>query len=403
MNSPSGRQAANPGVAASRILAITALGNFASSLFMRAVDPMIPQIALDLQRDPATVALLSTAFALPYAALQPVLGPLADMIGKTRLMTACIALLVVNAFIGAAAPNFDILLATRIGTGVAAGGIFPTSLAIAGDLVPVHRRQVAMSRLLAAGMLGNLLGTPIAGIVGDLLGWRSVIAIIGLMCMAIFVTALVGLRGAEIKNASVIDFGAAARGYRTIFANPLAKYCFGAVLLEGIFMMGIFPYVALLQRAGGETRAAIAGVVIAGFAIGGVIYSLLVSRLLARLGERGLMLVGAGFMACALLSMSLRAAWPVEAALFVVLGAGFYMFHGVVQIYATELAPASRGSAASLHSGSFTLGMAIGPIYFGLGLAHMGLTATLVLSSAVIILVGYVCAAKLRRQRADRQ
>ena len=55
-------------------------------------------------------------------------------------------------------------MTSRIATGVAAGGIFPVALAVAGDLVPIHQRQVAISRLLAAGMLGNLLGIPMAGI-----------------------------------------------------------------------------------------------------------------------------------------------------------------------------------------------------------------------------------------------
>ena len=80
----------------------------------------------------------------------------------------------------------------------------------------------------------------------------------------------------------------------------------------------------------------------AGFALGGVIYSLLVSRLLLWLGERGLILTGAGFMGLALLAISLRAPWPVEMAEFLILGCGFYMMHGVIQIYATELAPAAR-------------------------------------------------------------
>jgi MFS family permease len=74
-----------------RVLTIAAFANFSSSLFMRAIDPLVPQVAIDLSTDPATVALLTTAFALPYALLQPVLGPLADMVGKTRLMTICVA------------------------------------------------------------------------------------------------------------------------------------------------------------------------------------------------------------------------------------------------------------------------------------------------------------------------
>jgi predicted MFS family arabinose efflux permease len=395
MISPSGR--GDLPAAARRVLAITALGNFASSLFMRAIDPMIPQVAADLATAPATVALLTTAFALPYALLQPVLGPLADMIGKTRVMTICLAILVVCGFIGAAAPNFEVLLASRIATGVAAGGIFPTALALAGDLVPINRRQVAISRLLAAGMLGNLLGTPMAGILGDLVGWRSVLLVIGVLCMASFVTAAIGFRGIAPRGG--VDLPGALAGYRTIFKNPQAKFCFGAVLLEGIFMMGIFPYVALLQLANGETRAVIAGVIISGFPLGGVIYSLTVSRLLARIGERGIMLTGAGFMGCAMLAVALRAPWPVEFVLFMFLGCGFYMMHGVIQIYATELAPTARGSAAAIHSGFFCLGLAIGPVYFGFGLAHAGLAPTVAVSAAVIFAVGYVCSKELRRSR----
>ena len=395
---PSGR--GNIAAATRRVLAITALGNFASSLFVRAIDPMIPQVAHDLVTDPATVVLLTTAFALPYAMLQPVLGPLADMIGKTRLMTICLGALVINGFVGAAAPNFQILMASRIATGVAAGGIFPTALAVAGDLVPIHLRQVAFSRLLAAGMLGNLLGIPMAGILGDLVGWRFVLAVVGFLCMATFVAAMIGFRGIAARPGSGFDPAAVVTGYRTIFRNPLAKYCFGAVMIEGVFVMGIFPYVALLLRANGEPRATMAGVVIAGFALGGVIYSASVSRLLPRIGERGLIRVGAAFMGVAMLAVALPAPWPVEMVKFLFLGCGFYMMHGVIQIYATELAPAARGSAAALHSGFFCLGLAIGPVYFGYGLAHAGLVPTAALSATVIFLTGYMCAKTLRRSRA---
>ena len=270
-----------------RVLAIAAFANFTSSLFMRAIDPLIPQVAIDFSTDPATVALLTTAFALPYALLQPVLGPLADMVGKTRLMTICVALLVVNAFAGAAAPNFGFLFATRLATGAAAGGIFPIALALAGDLVPVQQRQVAVSRLLAAGMMGNLLGTPGAGLVGDLLGWRAFLAFIGVLCTLALITSAIGFRHIETKRTG-LDLAAAAKGYSAIFHNPLAKFCFGAVFLEGVFLMGLFPYVAVLQReTGGDTRAAIAGLIIGAFALGGVVYSLSVSRLLTWIGERG--------------------------------------------------------------------------------------------------------------------
>ncbi len=66
------------------VLKIVGLVVFASTLFTRAVDPVIPQIAVDLAIDAKTAALLSTAYTLPYALVQPLLGTLGDYFGKTR-------------------------------------------------------------------------------------------------------------------------------------------------------------------------------------------------------------------------------------------------------------------------------------------------------------------------------
>ena len=46
------------------------------------------------------------------------------------------------------------------------------------------------------------------------------------------------------------------------------------MFFEAIFIQGLFPYVALLLREIGETRASIAGLLIGCFAIGGIVYSL---------------------------------------------------------------------------------------------------------------------------------
>ena len=72
-----------------RVLNLMAFVVFATTLFMRSVDPVIPQIAEGLNVTPTTAAMLSTGFTLPYALIQPVLGALADMFSKTRLIAVC--------------------------------------------------------------------------------------------------------------------------------------------------------------------------------------------------------------------------------------------------------------------------------------------------------------------------
>jgi predicted MFS family arabinose efflux permease len=379
-----------------RTLNLIALVVFASSLFMRSTDPVIPQIASGLSVEPATAALLSTAFTLPYALIQPVLGALADMFSKSRLMLLCLLVLTAAALAAAMAPNFQMLLAARVVAGFAAGGVVPIAFAMVGDNVPFAQRQVAMGRILFAVMTGNLLGASGAGVIGDLLGWRGVFFGTGILGVIVLAAAIPGFRGfAEAPGR--FDLSTLGPNYRAILSNPLAKICFGAVFCEALFMYGVFPYMATMLHAAGETRASIAGVVLAGFGIGGTAYTLLVSVLVTRLGERRLMRAGGIAIGFCLLIIALQVPWPVEFANFVLLGFGFYMLHAVIQIYASELAPAARGSAMALHSFFFFLGQAVGPIVYGIGLSNGHITPVLVVGAAVMVGVGLTCAHWLRR------
>jgi predicted MFS family arabinose efflux permease len=145
-------------------LNLMALVVFATSLFTRSIDPIIPQIAGGLNVSTTTAALLSTGFTLPYALIQPVLGALADMLSKTRLIIACMIVLGVATLLCGLATNFEMLMTFRIIAGAAGGGVFPIAFAVVGDRVPVAQRQVAIGRILAAAMSGNLLGATAAGV-----------------------------------------------------------------------------------------------------------------------------------------------------------------------------------------------------------------------------------------------
>src|SRR3954469_15540640 len=96
------------------VFLVFAVCAFASGFALRTIDPLIVPIAQRFAVSPATAALLSTAYALPYAAAQPFLGPLGDRFGKTRCMQVCIVALASTLTLGAFAPDFQTLLASRI-------------------------------------------------------------------------------------------------------------------------------------------------------------------------------------------------------------------------------------------------------------------------------------------------
>jgi MFS transporter, DHA1 family, inner membrane transport protein len=380
-----------------RTLNVIAFVTFASALFIRSTDPVIPLIADGLHVEPATAALLSTAYTLPYALIQPLLGALADMFDKARLMLWCMVLVTVGTLICGFAPSFHFLFVARVLAGLASGGVVPIAFALVGDMIPIQERQVAMGRLLFAIMTGNLLGATCAGIVGDLLGWRGVFFAIGSLGAFATGIGILGFRGLTGTTKGRFDLSNLMPNYRAIFRNPLAKICFGTVFLEALFMYGCFPYVATMLREAGETRASIAGIVIAGFGIGGALYGALVSRLLPVLGERHMMRFGGGALGFCLLVIAARLYWPIEFMNFALLGFGFYCLHAVVQIYASELAPTARGSAMALHSFFFFLGQAIGPIVYGAGLSTIGINPVLWIGAAVLLATGFTCAHWLRR------
>lgn len=374
---------------------------FAATLFSRVVDPVVPQIASDLLVDVKTAALLSTAFTLPYALTQPVLGTIADFFGKTRLMNMSLLIVSVAALICAVATTFWQLFGMRVLAGLVAGGVFPVAMALVGDLVPIQRRQVMIGRLLAVGLTGNVLGAAIAGVIGDLFGWRGIFAVIGGFGLVVTVAAFYFLRSFPVPQPRPkFNLPAVKANYRGIFADPRAKFCFGSVFFEGIFIHGIFPYVAILLLASGEVRASIAGLVIGAFGLGGVIYSLSVPALVTHFAERGLMLIGGVLAAAALTFAALHFPWGAQAAIFGMFGFGFYLLHGCIQVHVTDLSATARGAATSVHSSFFFMGQATGPVVYGLGYAHGSLELLMFLGSAVILAVAFVCSRFLRHRNA---
>ncbi len=372
---------------------------FASTLFSRAVDPVVPKIAHDLGVEVKTAALLSTAFTFPYALTQPLIGTVGDFFGKSRLMNLSLAIVVTTTLVCAFASNFSVLVTMRVIAGMLAGGIYPVGVAMVGDLVPVQQRQVAIGRLLAVALTGNLIGAIISGVIGDLLGWRGVFFSIGAFGLAVAVIAFFAFRGLRTAKPKPFNLAAVAAGYRGVFADPRAKVCFSSVFFEGIVIHGLFPYVALLLLAAGLTQSSYAGLVIGGFGLGGIIYSLFLPMLVLRMSERQLMLTGAAIAAVAFILISLNLTWYVQAAIFVGFGIGFYMLHTCIQLHVTELTQTARGTALSLHSCAFFSGQALGPIYYGFAFSHIGISEPLLIGAGVIIAVGLVCARFLRHRR----
>jgi predicted MFS family arabinose efflux permease len=377
---------------------IIALAGFSAALSTRALDPVLPHVAEEFAISITTAASIAAGYALIYALVQPLTGAAADLFGKPRLMTLCLALLGMACILGALATSFSALFATRILAGIASGGVFPIALGLTADLVAPAKRQVAIGRTLAGSMTGNLLGATASGIIGDLIGWRGVLVILGVLGLIAAAAVAAGFRGAALAAPPKSDLKALRKGYRTIFSNPNTRFCYSAVFVEGCCIFGLFPFIAAFLFELGEKSLSIAGIVIAGFAIGGLLYTGTVSRLLPRLGVNGMMIAGASLVGLQLVVLSFGLGWKLQLLSMLVMGFGFYSIHGCLQVFASELSIEARATAMSLHSFFFFMGQTVGPIAYGFGIGQAGKQPTLFASACVMVALGFACAAFLRQR-----
>ena len=380
-------------------LNIIALATFSAALSARALDPVLPHVAEDFSVSIATAASFAAAFAFTFAIIQPVLGAFADVFGKARLMIVALTLLGFANILGAMATSFPLLFASRILAGIGSGGVFPIALGLTSDLVGAEKRQVAIGRTLAGAMTGNLLGATVSGLIGDFLGWRGVLAFLGVIVVVASIVVAIGFRGAALTHPPRTSLSALKQGYRTIFSNRNAYICYAAVFIEGCCVLGLFPFIASFLFDLGQTSLSIAGIVIAGFAIGGLFYTMTVSRLLPKIGVNGMIIGGAALVGVQLMAVALGLEWRLQLLGLVIMGWGFYMIHGSLQVFASELSAEARATALSLHAFFFFMGQTVGPIAYGFGIQHAGKAATLLTAGAVMIVLGFVCARLLRHTR----
>jgi MFS transporter, DHA2 family, methylenomycin A resistance protein len=134
----------------------------------------LPDIAEDFDKSVGELAWVSSGFLLALSATLLAAGRLNDRYGSRLVLgSGALAFLLLTAAC-AAAPTFELLIAARIGQGIAGGILYTVSLAIVVTAFPPERRAWAIGIYFTSGALGAVIGPVIGGLLTDLGGWRLV-------------------------------------------------------------------------------------------------------------------------------------------------------------------------------------------------------------------------------------
>jgi predicted MFS family arabinose efflux permease len=346
-----------------RAVLLLSLAAFASASALRAADPLLPLIAGDFGTTPGAAAAVITGFAVSYGLLQLVNGPLADRIGKYRMVFLITAISAAGNLACALAPSLATLVIARFLTGATVGGIVPLAMAWIGDAVAYEQRQLVLARFLIGHMLGVAFATTASGFLGERYGWQAMFYLLTVLYAVTALLLYLELRGNPQTRAQPIDATPLAEAFRRMAGLtrlPWVRVILMTVFIEGALFYGSLAFVALYvhQRFGLGLGAS--GSVSAMFALGGLLFAAGAGRLLPRVGEAGLVIVGGGLMAVGFLALAAAPApgWAVPCV--VALGAGIYMMQNTLQVHATQMAPATRGAALAIFACSLFTGQSLG-------------------------------------------
>ncbi|HEX4986224.1 MAG TPA: MFS transporter [Burkholderiales bacterium] len=375
---------------------------FVSGANLRLFDALLPTVAEDFAVPPTTASVVVTAFTLAYGLFQIVHGPLGDRVGKLRVVGGA-TLVASAASLGCAfAPSLHALAVLRFATGIGAAAIVPLSLAWIGDSTAYEKRQATLGRFLSFILLGQILGPALGGALAEYVSWRQVFDVLAAVFLLVSIVLFAVERRSRVAAAAPGAHGNVLRNYATVLGDAWVRTVVLTVFLEGGLFYGAFAYTgAWLKERFGLSYLLIGGV-LAGFGLGGVIYSLWVKWLLARLGERGFVRLGSTLMFLCMGLLPLSPWWQATIPVFVVSGFGFYMFHNTLQTRATEMAPGMRGTAIAVFAFFLFMGQALGVAFCGAVIRVLHYGWTFALCGAALAALGYWFALRIAAHRAAR-
>ena len=383
------------------MLAIVA---FAAQAMVRVTDSLLPQIAADLDVTVGAASIVVTVYLLAHGSVQLIIGPFGDRFGKYLCMATAAAAATVLVALCGLAPSLPLLVAARLGSGLATGWIIPLALAFVGDVIPYERRQQVLGRFLSGQILGQMFGQAAGGVLGDYFGWRNVFFLLA----ALLAIATAGLFY-ELARNPITRRSAAhaqpARGfiadYKAVLGAPWARMIIVMAFLEFGLMFGAFTYVGADLHLRFGVSFTLVGLFVGAFAVGGLIYSVSVHRLVQRFGQAGLAALGGAMLAASYATIAFApSAWFAPAAI-VAIGLGFYMLHNTMQTNATQMSPEARGTAVSLFSASLYLGQTAGVAAGGLMFDRFTAVPVFLTAAVCLLALGLWFSRQLVRRRAQ--
>jgi len=390
------RETSAAATSARLIILALACGGFAIGVGEFAVMGLLPEIATAFGASVPNAGYAISAYAVGVVVGAPLIAIAAAKVSRRSLLLMLMSVFVLGNLASAAAPSLGALIALRFLSGLPHGAYFGVAALVAASLVPLNRRTQTVGYVMLGLTLATLVGTPVLAFFGEMLSWRLMFFVDGLIGALTFALISIYLpRDKPHPEASVARELIAFTRPQVLLTLLLAASGFGG-------MFSIFSYIAATATDYAHMPVVMVPVILILFGLGMNAGNLIGSKLADRslMGTIGGMLV---FNVVVMTVFGLTAHW--QAALCVMtflLGNGFAAAPAVQSRLMDVAREGQTLAAASMHS-AFNIANALGAWLGGRAIADgYGYPATGYVGAALSLFGLAVFALLLRMDKAAK-
>ncbi|WP_326593441.1 MFS transporter [Streptomyces sp. NBC_01294] len=351
---------------------------------------LLTPVGADLGVSDGTAGLMVTVPGLVAGFCAPFVTVGAGRLDRRLVLCVLIALMAAANLAAALAPNFAVVLAARLLVGVSVGGFWAIAGGLAVRLVPERHVGRATALVFGGVPTASVLGVPAGTLLGELGGWRTAFAAVGVLGLVTLAALLLLLPPLPpTRHIRFPELPALLRENPAVRAGVIVTF----LVVTGQFAAYTFVRPILQDVSGID--AEFVSTLLLGYGLAGVAGNFLAG---ARDAYRTLLVVSASLTVV----LALIAVVPGPVAGTTLLLAWGLVYGGVsvsLQSWMIKAAPAAAEAASSLMVAVFNLAIAAGALFGGLAVDGISAPAA-PLGGAALMLVaaGTVWATAVRRK-----
>lgn len=353
------------------------------------VAPVLPEMVLQLDLDPRWAGTLVSLHALTSALFTPIMGIVADRVGKLKVMVPCLMLYALFGISTAHLTSMPLLLLSRGLLGAASGGVAAATIGILGEMYEGEKRTrilgYATSIMTTSAIFFPILGGWVGG-----MQWQFAFYLYG-FGIPIAVMALVFLQEKSSHTESLVGKNQTQQLRKILRdSNILTFYLFIGAAAMIVYSVVVYTPLYLKEAIGATPE--LNGFVLAVRLVGAALVSAFgASRISRRLGRNRAVAFGFSLMAMTLFTIPFLTDLYLIVPTAVLFGAGFGIITPSLYDGLANLAPAEvRATVLAVGTGFNSLGQFVSPVLLGPVWKYAGLPSVFYAAAGMAAIVSFL-------------